>query len=197
MNTSAKFSAFIAMSLDGYIASSSGDLKWLEQAGDKTADMQGNDDMGFVNYLNNVDCLIMGRKTMEKIASFELTDEQWPYGNRPILMLSKTLNEVPSCLKARNIVIVSNIEHAIQEMADRNLLHAYVDGGIAINAFISQQLLKEITITIAPVLIGNGIPLFRNLTEQVILSQCKAASYPNGFCQVSYLLNYPSTQEHT
>ena len=56
MNTSAKFSAFIAMSLDGYIAYSSGDLKWLEQAGDITADMQGNEDMGFVQYLNNVDC---------------------------------------------------------------------------------------------------------------------------------------------
>ena len=139
----------------------------------------------------------MGRKAMEKIASFELTDEQWPYGKRPILALSKTLNEVPSSLTTRSIIILSSIEHAMQEMADRSLSHAYVDGGIAINAFISQQLLEEITITIVPVLIGNGIPLFRNLTEQVSLSQCRAISYPNGPCQVSYLLNYPSTQEHT
>ena len=41
--------------------------------------------------MNSVDCMIMGRKCMEVISSFDLTPEQWPYGDMPIVVLSHTL----------------------------------------------------------------------------------------------------------
>lgn len=47
----------------------------------------------------DVDCMIMGRKCMEKISSFNLTPKQWPYGDKRTIVLSNTLTEPPANLK--------------------------------------------------------------------------------------------------
>ena len=73
-----KCSVFITTSADGYIATEDGGVEWLETAGNANAEMGENADMGFNRYIASVDCMIMGRKCMEKISSFNLTPEQWP-----------------------------------------------------------------------------------------------------------------------
>ena len=90
-----KCSVSIATSADGYIATRDGSVEWLEKAGNPDADMGEQSDMGFKNYMASVDCMIMGRKRMEKISSFNLTPEQWPYGSTRIFVLSNTVKEAP------------------------------------------------------------------------------------------------------
>ncbi len=68
-----KCSVFIACSMDGYIATEDGGVEWLDSAGDREVDMGDDADMGFVDFVNRVDCMIMGRKCMDKIASFQLS----------------------------------------------------------------------------------------------------------------------------
>ena len=71
-----KFSVSIATSADGYIATLDGGVDWLQSAGNAEADMAVNQDMGFADFIDSVDCLIMGRKCMEVISSMNLTPEQ-------------------------------------------------------------------------------------------------------------------------
>ena len=61
-----KCSVFIATSADGYIASESGSVDWLDNAGKRDVDMGAQADMGFSDFLASVDCMVMGRKCMEK-----------------------------------------------------------------------------------------------------------------------------------
>ena len=76
-----KCSAFIATSVDGYIATPEGSVAWLDTAG-VTPPEGISDDGGFGRFLASVDCLVMGRKTLEVIAGFNLTPdtlEEQPY----------------------------------------------------------------------------------------------------------------------
>ncbi|GHD27460.1 hypothetical protein GCM10007053_05770 [Halioglobus pacificus] len=52
-------------------------------------------DGGFADFLGTVDCLVMGRNTLEKVASSNLSPEEWPYSDLPVYVLSKTLSTLP------------------------------------------------------------------------------------------------------
>ena len=45
-------------------------------------------------------------------------------------------------------------------------------------------------ITKAPVLLGEGIPLFGKINKSVKLENAKASAFPNDFIQVKYSVNY-------
>ena len=185
-----KCSVFIATSADGYIATEDGGVEWLESAGKSGVDLGEQADLGFANYMSTVDCLIMGRKCMEKIASFDLTPGQWPYGDRRIFVLSNTVKEPPANLRHRVEIYSGAIPDLIAELENQGFRHAYIDGGATITSFINLELIDEICLTRAPVLLGGGTLLFGAINKQIKLENAQARSYPNDFIQVHYTLNY-------
>ena len=188
-----KCSVFIATSADGYIASEDGGVEWLETAGNANVDMDGQADMGFASYIADVDCMIMGRKCMEKISSFNLTSEQWPYGDRRILVLSNTLTEVPDNLKGKVELYSGEIPALISQLENKGYRHAYIDGGVTITYFINLKLINEMTITQAPILLGKGKPLFGKIEKQIKLENAQAKVYTNDFIQIRYNVNYTNS----
>lgn len=64
--------------------------------------------------------------------------------------------------------------------------HAYVDGGITIQAFLRAGLLDRIIVTRVPVLIGEGIPLFGPLPHDVHLHHVATRSFKGGMVQSEY-----------
>ncbi len=78
---------FLAISLDGFIARNNGEIDWLE----KFNSDDPNEDYGFDEFFKRMDCLIMGRKSFEKVLSFE----KWPYTGKPVQVLSRTLTSLP------------------------------------------------------------------------------------------------------
>jgi len=184
-----KCSVYIATSADGYIATSDGGVDWLHTAGNLEADM-GTEDMGFNSFMHSVDCMIMGRKCMEMISSFNLTAEQWPYGNIRIVVLSNTIKEAPENLKNKVELYSGDIYALMENLENLGCQHAYVDGGTVITSFINLKLINEMIITKAPILLGAGIPLFGKLNQKVKLTNSKALSFPNDFTQTTYSLDY-------
>src|SRR5262245_62225204 len=69
-------SVFIGVSLDGFIARTDGSLDWLSPAGDEPH--------GYDEFMATVDALVIGRKTFEKVLTFDA----WPYGVKPVFVLS-------------------------------------------------------------------------------------------------------------
>ena len=181
-------SVFIATSADGYIATGDGDVSWLETSGDATAELGDNADMGFEHFFSSVDCMIMGRKTMEKLSSFNLTAEQWPYGDTPIFVISQSQNVAPDNLRDHVIMCGDTIDDVVADLRKKGFTHAYVDGGALVTAFLNLGLINEMTITQAPILLGEGIPLFGHLTVPVHLEQAQVKAYANGFVQKHYLV---------
>lgn len=181
-------SAFIATSADGYIATPDGGVEWLASAGCADVDKSEPDDMGFKAYIASIDCLIMGRKTLQKLASFNLTDEQWPYGDRRIVALSRSQKSLPANLSGKAEFYHGSIPDLLAKLQSEGHQQAYIDGGETITAFIEQRLLDEITVTVAPLLLGEGIPLFGRLSQSVPLHQTRTRHFPNGFVQLHYRL---------
>lgn len=54
----------------------------------------------------------------------------------------------------------------------------------------SLKLINEITITRAPILLGEGIPLFGRTFKDIKLEEAKAVAFHNDFIQVKYKVNY-------
>jgi dihydrofolate reductase len=185
-----KCSVFIATSADGYIATQDGGVDWLENSGNPEVDMGDQSDMGFRNYMASVDCMIMGRKCMDKISSFNLTPEQWPYGDTRIIVLSNTAKEAPENLRGKVEIYSGDIPTLITQLESEGFSHAYVDGGTTITSLINLQLINEMTITQAPVLLGEGRPLFGKTFKQIKLEGSQATAYPNDFIQVKYQVSY-------
>ncbi|MBY3790177.1 dihydrofolate reductase [Photobacterium carnosum] len=185
-----KCSVFIATSVDGFIAKKNGSVDWLQTAGNLNTDMGDQADMGFNQYIASVDCIIMGRKCMEIISSMNLSPEQWPYGNTRIIVLSSTLTQAPDNLKDKIEMYAGDISALVTKLNDEGYQHAYIDGGMTIQAFINQQLINDITITRAPILLGSGISLFGETHCDIALQQTQAIVYPNDFIQVKYCVHY-------
>lgn len=185
-----KCSVYIATSLDGFIAKNDGSVDWLHAAGNSNADMGDQADMGFAKFMASVDCLIMGRKCMEMISSMELTPEQWPYGDTRIIVLSNTIKQAPDNVKQHVEMYSGDLNALISKLESEGHHHAYVDGGNTIQAFLNQQLINEITITRAPLLLGEGIPLFGKTANAIKLEQAQATAFANDFIQVKYSVNY-------
>jgi len=185
-----KCSVYIATSVDGFIARKNGSVDWLEAAGNSDADMGSQADMGFAEYMASVDCLIMGRKCMEMISSMDLTPEQWPYGDTRIIVLSNTISQAPENVRAHVEMYSGDLQALVAKLESEGHQHAYIDGGATIQAFINLQLIDEMTITRAPVLLGEGIPLFGKTLKDIKLKHAQATAFANDFVQVKYLVSY-------
>lgn len=184
-----KCSVYIATSADGYIATPDGGVDWLQTAGNHEVDL-GSEDMGFKAFMGSVDCMIMGRKCMEKISSFSLTPEQWPYGDMPIVVLSNTVKEQSENLHGKIEMYSGDINELIKNLEKRGFKHAYIDGGSTITSFINLEHIDEMIITKAPVLLGEGIPLFGKIKKSVKLEKSEAKAFKNDFVQIKYRVNY-------
>ncbi len=184
-----KCSVFIATSADGFIAKKDGSVDWLHTAGKQDVDLGDDADMGFKQFMASVDCMIMGRKCMDMIHSMQLTEQQWPYGNTRIIVLSNTLTQLPE-FPGKVELYSGDIKALLKNLESQGHHSAYVDGGTTIQGFINLELINQMTITRAPILLGEGIALFGKTQKDIKLTQCSAKAYANDFIQEHYKVNY-------
>lgn len=143
-------STYIATSLDGYIADSSGGISWLTEIPNPSGD-----DFGFQKFLSRIDALVMGRRTFETVCSF-LT---WPY-NIPVYVASSTLSSTDERLLGRASVINGNPKDICVQLSNEGHHRLYIDGANTIQRFLGADLIDEMIITMIPTCLGEGIPLF-------------------------------------
>ena len=181
-----KCSAYIATSVDGFIAKPDGSVDWLQSAGDPDAGPQDENYVDFNSYLASVDCMIMGRKCMDVISGFNLTPDQWPYGATRIIVLSRTITGPPQNLVGKVEIHSGDLNDLVTGLEGEGYRHAYIDGGATIRAFLALGLIDELTITQIPVLLGDGIPLFGSIGHQIPLRAGRVVAGPNGTVQYRY-----------
>jgi len=148
---------YIATSLDGFIATSDGGLDWL----DEIPKPEGND-FGYADFMNDIDALVMGRKTFEKVLSFGV----WPY-DKPVFVLSRGKISVPAELESKVDAVNTPPTMLVDDLKERGYQNLYVDGGFTIQTFLAEDLIDEMIITRIPVLLGTGIPLFGEFTQRL------------------------------
>lgn len=172
-------SAFLAISVDGYLAGKNGDLTWLDKANQQVPE---GEDCGYNAFIKPIDALIMGRKTYEKILSFKVV---WPY-TMPVYVLTSHPLTVPDNLKNKIIATQQSPLALIRQLAKQNHQHIYVDGGQTVRSFLDAGLLNHLILTQIPILLGEGIPLFTQTPHSYPLRLVTSHVYPFGFVQLHY-----------
>lgn len=166
---------FIATSLDGFIARSDGSIDWLTERGEKAGDT------GYDEFMGAVDTVVLGRNTYEKVLTFGF----WPYEGKQVEVLSSTL--APDA--DERIIVHRTVEGLVETLNDRGAKRIYADGGRVVQTFLRAGLLNELTITFVPVLLGQGIPLFGPLDQDIALTHNATRTLGAGLIQSDYTVH--------
>jgi dihydrofolate reductase len=169
-----KLSVFCGVSVDGFLARRDHALDFL--------DAGGQEPHGFEEFYESVDVIVMGRKTFEIVQGFG----KWFYGRKQVVVLSSGALDF-------SVVGDGVVEQMAGEPAEiaaqlkaRGFRHAYIDGGLTIQRFLSAGLIDRLVITRVPILIGSGIPLFGALPHDIRLRHVATRSYQGGLTQSEY-----------
>lgn len=166
-------SVFVGVSVDGFMARLDGGLDFLPPG--------GGEPHGYEEFMASVDALVIGRKTYETVLAFA----QWPYGPKPVFVMSAH-PLAPAPLGA----VVEHVSVSPKDVAStlsaRGVGHAYIDGGITIQGFLRAGLVQRLIITRVPVLIGTGIALFGATSHDIALRHVATRSYASGLVQSEY-----------
>ncbi|MGM0523005.1 MAG: dihydrofolate reductase family protein [Bacillota bacterium] len=164
---------FIASSLDGYIATEEESLDWLMR-------VEGEGDNGFSEFYDTVDTVLMGKKTYDWVMRQDL--EQFPYMGKATFVFTR------SAVKDTDDVSFVNkdIESFMRQLKTKDGQNIWlVGGGDLVQSFLQGALIDEIIMTIAPTLLGKGIPLFKKQDVSVDLD-LKGVRNFNQFVELHY-----------
>jgi len=174
---------FIAVSVDGFIARTDGSIDWLEPPASELPHEAAREDHGYDSFVADMDGIIMGRGTFEKVLTFGA----WPY-TKPVIVLSRTLSDEDLRPDLHDKVRIANLppKQLVAELSGIGWRRAYIDGGKVIQAFLCAGLVENLVVTRIPILIGNGIPLFGSLPADIHLKHIETTTFPSGFVQSTY-----------
>lgn len=172
MSSRPQFSVFIAVSLDGFIARKDGGLDWLQVV------ERPGEDYGYRDFAGSIDAMVMGRKTYDVALGFP----DWPYAGKRCIVLThreslaqhgeEFWHGPPAEIAAR--------------LAQQAVRRVYVDGGEVIRQFLAARLIDDLTISIIPVVLGAGIPLFAADGIEQPLTLLETRSFASGLVQLRY-----------
>jgi dihydrofolate reductase len=168
---------FIGTSLDGYISDKDGGLEFLHSIPNPE-----QDDLGYLDFMDGIDALLMGRKTYETVLGF---GGQWPY-HKPVFVLSNTLSSLPDHLQEKVELVNGSIRHVVEKINGRGFEQLYIDGGKLIQSFLKEDMIDKIIITQVPILLGGGTPLFGDLPAHLTFELVGTKALLNAMVQSHY-----------
>ncbi len=169
-------SAFVGTSLDGFLASKDGTLDWLKPFEEL--------ERGYTAFFASIDTLLIGRATYDFVLSMVRDGLGWPYGGKRCWVL--THRPVDGAHGER--AVTGGPAELLGQLQQEGAQHVYVDGGVVVRAFLAQGLLDALTVTLVPVILGEGIPLLGGVKPTAGLTLEGTTSFPDGVVQLRYRL---------
>jgi dihydrofolate reductase len=166
---------YVAASLDGYIAPSDGGVEWL-------APFENSDeDYGYAEFYASVEAVLLGRATFEQ----SLTFGDWPYPDKACWVFTHGAHVPP----IPNVTFTDRPPaRFVTELEARGICRAWLVGGGALAAsFRAQGLISEYIVSVIPVVLGAGIPLFDGPGPQERLQLKSSQSFSSGIVQMRYV----------
>jgi dihydrofolate reductase len=168
---------YIAISLDGFISTSDGGIAWLDKFNSP------DEDYGYKDFLTRFQSIVMGGVTYRQVLGFG----DWVYSGKTSYILTRQPLENPPdpAIHAFNGDVRDLVAHIRKQSSENIWLEG---GGDVVAQFMTHNLIDEYHISVMPILLGRGIPLFGGVTlanwQNVTLDSVK--SYPNGVVQMIY-----------
>jgi dihydrofolate reductase len=162
----------LAVSLDGYIEGPNGEYDWCF----------ADQDYGMTDFFERINLIFMGRK------SYELISDNGDINAFPQAkyVFSDTLE--PDLNPAVNIVPKLGFIAEVNTLKNSTGGHIWLfGGGELISSFLAANLIDEFLLSVHPILLGGGKPLFNQLNARVNLQHIHTETYSSGLVQLSYI----------
>lgn len=184
---------YAAMSLDGYIAEADDSLDWLmgyegsfEGEGVEPGPM--SEGGSYEAFYEGVGALVCGATTYEFVLDHITDDADWPYKGKPCWVLSSRDLRVPDGEDVDVRIVNATVRDLYDEMiaaaGDRNLW--VVGGGNVASQFADEDLLDEVLVTVVPVVLGAGKPLFDRRLEGGPMQLTGTRAFSTGMVELRY-----------
>jgi dihydrofolate reductase len=177
---------YAAATLDGYIAESDDTLDWLlsyegEFQGAESDEGQG----GYESFYDGIGALVMGSVTYEWVLAHV---KGWPYAGKPTWVLSTRDLERPDGEDVDVRVVDAQAPELIDEMrsaaGERDIW--IVGGGNVASQFAEHGLLDRVEVTVVPVVLGEGKPLFDRRLPGGSMQLLGARTFSSGLVGLTY-----------
>jgi len=164
----------VANSLDNYIARKDGALDWI-LGGEEAASL-------LTELWKTIDAVVMGRKTYEPALNSGTPFPTYPGVKNYVL--SRKLKE--SSDKNVEIIREDAVKFVRKLKTEEGKDIFIMGGGLLAKPLFEANLIDEVGVTIHPVLLGSGIPLFHQMSRQIDLELIKCQTFKNGCVSVTY-----------
>lgn len=173
----------LAVSLDGFIEGKNGEIDWCIM----------EPDMDFTKFLNQIDTILYGRKSYDMWGEFspqttdETEKEMWEsVHSKEKIVFSKTQNKTDSKVKYIN----NQIKEEILKLKNQTGKDIWLYGGSSlITTFIDFGLVDEFRLSVHPVVLGKGKPLFMDIKQRLNLKLVNTRTFNSGVVQLIYHWN--------
>lgn len=168
---------YIATSIDGYIATPDGGVEWLNEIPNPN-----KTDHGYNTLLDSIDVVLMGGRTYHEIIGYGVA---WPYKDKISYVVSRRDSNVTPNENVHFITedIIARISELKAETGKDIWL---VGGGELTTILLNANLIDEMRLCIAPVILGQGIPLFPNKPKESAWSLTGSQIYDTGIVITTY-----------
>lgn len=178
-NNERKIILDLAVTLDGFIEGKNGEIDWCIM----------EPDMNFTNFLNDIDTILYGRKSYDLWGHFtpETNEEERQFWalvhSKEKYVFSKTRQQDDS----KAIFIQENIAEEMSALKTKPGKNIWLYGGASlITTFIHLGLVDEFRLSIHPVVLGEGKPLFTNIADRLNLQLVNTSAFSSGVVQLVY-----------
>jgi dihydrofolate reductase len=186
-----KIISFMHISLDGFVAGPNGEMNWIK------VDEEIFDHVG--KRISESDTALYGRVTYQMMENYWPTAGDEPDASKHDIEHSKWYN------KAHKIVLSKTLEEAdltnttiiSDNLLDRiNEIKRQADGEIllfgsptATHSLIQQNLIDGYWLFVNPVILGQGIPLFRGIKDKIKLKLLTTRQFSSGVTALDYIVD--------
>ncbi|MGS3175912.1 dihydrofolate reductase family protein [Aeromonas sp. XH] len=167
-----RVSAFLALSLDGFIAGEGGDLDWLAPY---NGDSQ--EETGYSALMASADTLLMGRNTYDVVSAFP----EWFYGDKPVVVLTHR----PAAPREHVSFRQGALAQVLRDLWQAGSRHLYLDGGDLVRQGLQAGVVDELTLFWVPVTLGGGVSLFAGPLPGALVP-VSSTVLPSGLVRVVY-----------
>lgn len=174
----------LAVTLDGFIEGKNGEVDWCIM----------DAELGFNHFLNQIDTIFYGRKSYDLWGQFtpetEHTDsekELWELiHSKEKYVFSRTQKGTDH----KAIFINDHILEEVNDLKNKPGKDIWLYGGASlITTFINLGLVDEFRLSVHPVVLGEGKPLFVNIKQRLNLKMVNTRKFSSGVVQLIYQLD--------
>ena len=179
---------FMHTSLDGFVAGPQGEMEWIK-VDDEIFDFVGG-------RTNVADTALYGRRTFEMMQNYWPTAAEQPNATRHDIEHARWYNGVNKVVLSTTIkkaprgtaIISDNVEKRINDLKNADGKEILMFGSpTAAHALMEHDLIDEYWLFVNPILLGKGIPLFKNVEKQTQLSLVKSHTFASGVVCLNYV----------